>query len=141
MAGRGELIECGLHEQFFEHLPDKAALGRTLDEALRCLAPGGRIIALGPNIKYLPGKHWEFWDHHIPLTENSLGEALITRGYTLELRLDRFLPYTMVNQARYPMFFLRTYLKLPLAWRFFGKQFLVIGRKPLAVEGAGVTAK
>src|SRR5690349_4707454 len=34
---------------FFEHLPDKASLGRTLDQALRCLRPGGRLIAMGPN--------------------------------------------------------------------------------------------
>src|SRR5262245_13736422 len=34
---------------FFEHLPDKPALGRTLDEIRRCLKPGGRLIAMGPN--------------------------------------------------------------------------------------------
>ena len=39
---------------FFEHLPDKAALGRTLDEACRCLRPGGRLVAMGPNIRYSP---------------------------------------------------------------------------------------
>src|SRR2546423_14060919 len=62
---------------FFEHLPDKTALGRTLDEIFRCLKPGGKLIAMGPNIKYLPGEYWDFWDHHLPLTETSLSEAFV----------------------------------------------------------------
>ena len=39
---------------FFEHLPDKESLNRTLHQAHRCLRDGGRLIAMGPNIKYLP---------------------------------------------------------------------------------------
>ena len=114
---------------FFEHLPDKTALGRTLDEVRRCLRPGGRLIAMGPNVKYVPGAYWDFWDHHIALTEASLSEALRTRGFEIDLCVDRFLPYTMANGRQYPGSFLRAYLKLPLAWRFFGKQFLVIGSR------------
>src|SRR5262249_13889513 len=56
---------------FFEHLPDKPALGRTLDEIFRCLKTGGQLIALGPNIKFTSGRYWDFWDHHLPLTELS----------------------------------------------------------------------
>jgi SAM-dependent methyltransferase len=115
---------------FFEHLPDKAALGRTLDEIKRCLAPGGRIIALGPNIKHLPGAYWDFWDHYLPLTETSLQEAMATRGFEIERCLGRFLPYTMASGPHYPPVFIKLYLKVPLAWRWFGKQFLVVGRKP-----------
>jgi SAM-dependent methyltransferase len=113
---------------FFEHLPDKSALGRTLDEIRRCLRVGGRLIAMGPNIKHLPGEYWDFWDHHVELTELSLREALETRGFTLDVCAGKFLPYTMVGGPRYPLVFLRAYLKLPLAWRIFGKQFLLIGR-------------
>jgi SAM-dependent methyltransferase len=68
---------------FFEHLPDKATLGRTLQQAHRCLKPGGRLICLGPNIKYLPGKYWDFWDHYLPLTELSLAEGLRNRGFII----------------------------------------------------------
>ena len=39
---------------FFEHLPSKAHLLRTLRQIVRCLKPGGMLIAMGPNIKYLP---------------------------------------------------------------------------------------
>ena len=99
---------------FFEHLPDKPALGRTLDEIHRCLRPGGRLVAMGPNVKHVPGAYWDFWDHHIALTEASLSEALRTRGFDIDVCIDRFLPYTMATGRQYPMAFLRAYLKLPL---------------------------
>jgi SAM-dependent methyltransferase len=114
---------------FFEHLPDKAALGQTLDEIFRCLAPRGKLIAMGPNIKYLPGKYWDFWDHYLPLTELSLSEGLINRGFEISTCVGKFLPYTMVNQREYPELLLRLYLRLPPVWRIFGKQFLVVAAK------------
>lgn len=114
---------------FFEHLPDKATLGRTLDEARRCLKSGGYLIAMGPNIKYVPGAYWDFWDHYLPLTETSLKEALENRGYKIERCLGRFLPYTMASGPQYPVAFLRMYLKMEPAWRFMGKQFLLIAVK------------
>jgi SAM-dependent methyltransferase len=114
---------------FFEHLPDKAALGRTLDQAARCLKPGGRIIALGPNIKYLPGAYWDFWDHYLPLTELSLREALENRGFKLERCVARFLPYTMAGGPAYPLALVRLYLRLPWLWPLRGRQFLVVATK------------
>jgi len=123
-------LDAVFTSNFFEHLPDKSSLGRTLDEVFRCLAPGGRLIAMGPNIRYLPGSYWDFWDHHLPLTEKSLGEGLTNRGFEIVKSVDRFLPYTMVKQREYPAIFLKTYLKLPFSWRFLGKQFVVVAKKP-----------
>ena len=116
---------------FFEHLPDKGALGQTLGEIFRCLAPGGKLIAIGPNIKYLAGEYWDFWDHYLALTEKSLSEGLINRGFEIRECVGKFLPYTMVDQRQYPGVFLKLYLRLPLAWPIFGKQFLVVATKPL----------
>jgi SAM-dependent methyltransferase len=115
---------------FFEHLPDKAALGRTLDEVRRCLKPGGRLIALGPNVRYLPGAYWDFWDHHVALSDRSLAEALRTREFELDRVVPRFLPYTMADGRERPLILLRWYLRLPAAWPLFGRQFLVIARRP-----------
>ena len=114
---------------FFEHLPDKLSLKLTLIEARRCLKPGGRLIALGPNIKYVQGAYWDFWDHFLCLTEASLGEAMENNGYRVVRSEPRFLPYTTINQPAYPMAFVRLYLALPLAWRIFGRQFLVVGER------------
>lgn len=114
---------------FFEHLPDKLALKRTLIEAARCLKPGGKIIALGPNIKFVQGSYWDFWDHFLCLTELSLAEALENNGYIVRRAIPRFLPYTTINQPSYPMSFVRLYLKIRFVWPLFGKQFLVIAEK------------
>ncbi len=132
-AERWELPDNSLDviftSNFFEHLPDKAALSLTLRQAHRCLKPGGRLICLGPNIKYLPGKYWDFWDHHLPLTDLSLKEALETHGFAVEECHGKFLPYTMVNAPRYPLFLLRVYLRWRFAWPIFGRQFLLVARR------------
>lgn len=124
-----ESLDVVFTSNFFEHLPDKAALGRTLDQARRCLKRGGRLVALGPNIKYLPGAYWDFWDHYLPLTELALKEALENRGFQIKVCLPKFLPYTMAGGPRYPLSCLRAYLLFPFAWRIFGKQFLVVAVK------------
>lgn len=124
-------LDAVFTSNFFEHLPDKLALTRTISEVTRCLKPGGRIVAMGPNIKYLPGKYWDFIDHYLPLTELSLSEALTQGGLSTETCIDKFMPFTMVNAPEYPPVFISLYLKLPLAWRIFGKQFVVVASKPI----------
>lgn len=114
---------------FFEHLPNKPALDATITEARRCLKPGGRLIAMGPNIRYLPGAYWDFWDHHLALTEKSLAELLISRDYRITQCVPRFLPYTMAGGPEYPLWLLRLYLRVPLLWPIRGRQFLVVAEK------------
>jgi SAM-dependent methyltransferase len=114
---------------FFEHLSTKHDLRDTLLQARRCLRPGGRLIALGPNIRYLLGKYWDFYDHHLALTDLSLGEVMTETGFILERQIPRFLPYTMSRNRQIPLWMLRCYLKLTIAWPLFGKQFLIVIRK------------
>ena len=114
---------------FFEHLPSKSNLEKTILEAHRVLKAGGRLIAMGPNIKYLPGPYWDFIDHHLPLTELSVLELMTKCGFDAEFCIARFLPYTMSTGRQYPAWTLRFYLAAPFLWRFWGKQFLVVGRK------------
>lgn len=115
---------------FFEHLPTKGHLDETLRQASLALKSGGRLIAMGPNIKYVTGAYWDFYDHHIALTERSLAEVMKKTGFVLERVTPRFLPYTMSDQKRYPVWLLRAYLMLPVVWPLLGKQFLVVARKP-----------
>jgi SAM-dependent methyltransferase len=115
---------------FFEHLPDKDALRRTLQEAFRCLKPDGHLICLGPNIRFLHGAYWDFWDHFLPLTDRSMIEILTLVGFVVERVEARFLPYSMSQGFTPPLAFIALYLKLPFLWRILGKQFLVIARKP-----------
>jgi SAM-dependent methyltransferase len=122
-------IDVVFTSNFLEHLPDKGAVVRTLREINRCLKPGCCLIAMGPNIKYLGGHYWDFWDHQIPFTENSLGEVLCEMGFSIDMCKGRFLPYTMSSGRQYPLIFLKIYLALPFLWRLFGRQFLVVARK------------
>lgn len=116
---------------FFEHLPDKRALERTVMNALRALRAGGKLIALGPNIRYTGTSYWDFFDHYIALSDKSLSELLGKCGFEMEFCRERFLPYTMADGRRYPIWVLKTYLRVPIAWRLFGKQFLLVARKPV----------
>jgi len=114
---------------FFEHLPNKASLSKTLEQANRCLRPGGKLVCLGPNIKYLPGSYWDFWDHFLELTELSLAEGLQLHGFNVEKMISKFLPYTMSDKTPPADWLIQLYLKLPLIWKIKGRQFLVVGVK------------
>jgi SAM-dependent methyltransferase len=123
-------LDAVFTSNFLEHLPNKAAVSAVLSHAYQCLKPGGRIIAMGPNIKYVPGEYWDFFDHYVELTELSLAEALLHCGFEIEKCVGRFLPYTMSRGREYPAWALRLYLAIPAVWPLFGKQFLVVGKKP-----------
>jgi SAM-dependent methyltransferase len=122
-------LDAVFTSNFFEHLPSKAALSDTLAHARRCLKPGGIIVAVGPNVRFVGGAYWDFWDHYLPLTNEALAEVLRLHSFQVVSSLPRFLPYTMVNRRAVPMLLVSIYLKLPFLWRILGKQFLVIGRK------------
>ncbi len=116
---------------FFEHLPNKEALSRTIAHVKNTLKPGGRVIALGPNISVLKGKYWDFWDHHVALSDQSLGELFEIHGLTIEKSIPRFLPYNMVRVRQRPLFLVSLYLKMPWLWLIVGKQFLVVAQKQI----------
>ena len=123
-------LDVVFSSNFFEHLPARDHLRNCLAEAFRCLKPGGRIICLGPNIRYTKGAYWDFFDHHLPLTELSLLEGLEMVGFKKSKAIPRFLPYSMARGKNPPLDFVKLYLKLPVLWKILGKQFLVVGIKP-----------
>lgn len=122
-------VDVVFTSNFLEHLPDKAALSRVLGEAHRVLRPGGRFIVLGPNIRFAYREYWDFYDHHLPLSDRSLGEGLAAAGFTIERSIARFLPFTMAGRTPAHPLLIRGYLALPLAWPVLGKQFLVVARR------------
>lgn len=114
---------------FFEHLPNKQVLSQTIQHIHRHLKPNGRLIMLGPNIAALKGNYWDFWDHHVPLSDQSACELLELHGFAIEKSIRRFLPYNMVRIRKRPLALVKLYIRLPFIWRFFGAQFLIISRK------------
>jgi SAM-dependent methyltransferase len=123
-------VDVVFTSNFFEHLPTKADLMTTLAECHRITRPGGTLVVLMPNIRHLPGRYWDYLDHHLPLTDLSVAEALELSGYEVVERRGRFLPYT-VKDARFGIrpIMVRAYLRLRPAWSVLGKQMLVVGRR------------
>ena len=113
---------------FFEHLPNKESLDRTMGEIKKALKPGGRLIAMGPNISVLKGRYWDFWDHHVALSDQSLCELLQIYDFTIEQSYSKFLPYNMVRVKERPLFMVSLFLRFPSLWTIFGKQFLIIAK-------------
>lgn len=125
-----DVLDVVFTSNFLEHLPGRDALSTVLDHAFRHLRPGGLMVCLGPNIRYMKGAYWDYFDHIIPLSERSLAEALVLSGFEIDAQLARFLPTTISRQHVPPSFVLRAYLRMRPAWRLIGKQFLVVARKP-----------
>jgi SAM-dependent methyltransferase len=126
-----ESLDLIFSSNFFEHLPNKKALNRSIAHVNNTLKPGGSVIALGPNISVLKGKYWDFWDHHVALSNQSLGELFDIHGLTIEKSIPRFLPYNMVRVRKRPLFLVSLYLKMPWLWLMVGKQFLVVAQKKI----------
>ena len=122
-------LDLVFSSNFFEHLPNKETLSQTIAQAHQALKPGGRIIALGPNIGVLKGRYWDFWDHHVGLSEQSMGELLEVHDFTIERKIGKFLPFNMVRVRRSPLFLVHLYLRLPWIWPLFGKQFMIVAQK------------
>jgi SAM-dependent methyltransferase len=122
-------VDVVFTSNFFEHLPTKQDLTHCLSEIHRVLRPNGRLLALGPNIRFCFDVYWDYFDHYLPLSERSLVEAAGIAGFSPELVIPRFLPFTMQGKAPPSSALIRLYLRLPAAWRLLGKQFFVVLRK------------
>lgn len=125
-----DAIDVVFTSNFLEHLKTKEECDAVLAEVKRILKPGGRFVIMGPNIRYLAAEYWDFYDHYLPLSHLSLEEGLVQAGYEVDSIIPRFLPYTTRSAVPQHPALIALYLKMPLAWRILGKQFLVVGRKP-----------
>lgn len=123
-------VDVAFSSNFLEHLPDKATVDAVLREVRRVLKPGGRYVVIQPNVRYAYREYWDFYDHHTALSHLSCGEAFALAGFQVEEVIDRFLPFTTKSRVPANPTLLGIYLSLRPLWRFFGKQFLLVGRKP-----------
>ncbi|HXI91794.1 MAG TPA: class I SAM-dependent methyltransferase [Blastocatellia bacterium] len=123
-------VDVAFTSNFLEHLESKAACDSVLREVLRVLRPGGKFIVMGPNIRFLAGKYWDFYDHHLPLSHLSVEEGLSINGFRVVRNIDKFLPYTTRSALPQHPLLVSAYLKFPLAWKLLGRQFLLVAEKP-----------
>lgn len=114
---------------FLEHLHSQEEVADFLTKLHGHLKPGGRIAIMGPNFKYVYKEYFDFADHTVVLSELGVAEHLYGAGFEVETIHPRFLPLSFRGGLPVNKFLVQTYLGMPWAWRFFGKQFLIIGRK------------
>ena len=124
-TGSIDVVFCS---NLLEHLPDRETVTAFLSELRRVLREDGRLLILGPNIRYTGPAYWDFFDHLLPFTHHTLVEALATANLTVETMVPRFLPYTTSGGRRFPLPLVRAYLRLPFAWRWLGAQFFAVSR-------------
>jgi SAM-dependent methyltransferase len=123
-------VDVVFASNIFEHFLTKEDVITALREVHRVLRPGGRILVLGPNIRFASRVYWDFFDHHLPLSDRSMREALETCGFWLEHARPRFLPYTTKSRAPQWPVLVRLYLRcLPLQL-VFGKQMFLVAVRP-----------
>ncbi len=124
-----ETVDVVFTSNFLEHLKTKDECDKVFAEVKRILKPSGKFIIMGPNIRYLADRYWDYYDHHLPLSHLSLEEGLVQAGYDVELNIAKFLPYTAKSALPTHPALVALYLKVPLAWRIMGRQFLVVAAK------------
>lgn len=123
-----EKVDAIFISNFLEHLPNKQALETLLQNLKKILKDGGYLLIMGPNLKYLNGTYWDFYDHELGLTHLSLAEVLNNYDYKIELNINKFLPFTVESRLPTHPFFVYIYLHIPLVWKLFGKQFFIISK-------------
>lgn len=115
---------------FLEHITKNE-----ISDLLRCeyglLEPMGEVWILTPNIRYVGGKYWDFFDHITPITEKAIIEEAEAIGFKVKKCIKRFLPYTTKSRLPQSDWIVRWYLRLmPLSGYFFGEQsFLILSKQ------------
>lgn len=122
-------FDVAFMSNYLEHLPSGEAVIEQLRVARTLLKPGGRVVVLQPNVRFVGGRYWDFIDHSTMLTERSLVEAGELAGLRTVEVIPRFLPYTTKSRLPQSPRLVRSYLRFRPAWRLLGKQTLYVARR------------
>jgi len=124
-----ESVDVVFTSNFLEHLRTKEEALQTFHEVHRILKKGGLFLILQPNIRHVGFEYWDFFDHHIALTDKSLVEGLLIKEFKIKRVISKFLPFTTKSKIPQHPFLVWLYLKIPLAWRVMGKQSFLVAEK------------
>jgi ubiquinone/menaquinone biosynthesis C-methylase UbiE len=112
-----------------EHL-QRAEIVSTVQEFFRVLRPGGAVLVLQPNIRFLQKDFWMFFDHITPIDDRAVDEVFAMCGFRLEHKILKFLPHSNSNnRLSFMKPLVRLYLALPFVWPLFGKSSFMIYRR------------
>jgi SAM-dependent methyltransferase len=120
-------VDIAIANNFFEHLSWEEII-QTIKNIRRVLNKNGSLLVLQPNYRYCYQDYWMFFDHITPLDDRSMKEVLEANRFKVDVCYPKFLPYTMKSRLPKSIVLFNIYIKLPVLWRVFGKQFLIISR-------------
>ena len=124
-------VDVVFASNLFEHLVHDDLL-TTLDEILRVMRPGGRMMALQPNFKYCYRTYFDDYTHLQIFTAEGLFDLFEMTGLKVIDNQPRFLPVNMKStlKLKLPMLHLwvRLYLRMP--YRPLAGQMLLVAEKP-----------
>ena len=121
-------VDVVFASNLLEHLERHQILD-CLREVRRVLRPGGRILLLQTNIRFLVHDYWMFYDHVTPIDDRALCELLISLGFVVQRCIPRFLPFTTKSWLPTCGWLIRLYLRVPFVWRWLGGQAYVVAAK------------
>ncbi len=122
-----ESFDAVFASNVFEHL-SREELVAALEESMRVLRPGGRIVLMQPNFKYCAPHYFDDYTHVQIFTHVGLADLLASHGFDVVDVKPRFLPLTMKSRA--PKFGVLVWAYLHSPVKPFGAQMLVVARKP-----------
>lgn len=122
-------IDVVFISNLLEHLDSRQDIWRALQEVRRVTKPGGTLLLLHPNIRFVKEAYWDFFDHQIPLTEHSLKEVLLALNFSISVLIPQFLPYTSKCGLPQHPFLVQLYLTFPILWKIFGGQSFIVAKK------------
>lgn len=124
-----EGIDVVFASNFFEHMKDKDELEKVIAEIKRILTANGILLVIQPNIRYAYKEYWDVIDHYIPISDKSLADLLRINDFRIKTCYPRFLPWSPKTKLSKFTVLLNIYLRVPLLWRFFGKQLFLAAEK------------
>lgn len=110
---------------FFEHLTPEE-FDKVIWEVKRVLKKGGRLIIIQPNFRYCYAHYFDDYTHRQIFTDLGFADLLISKGFEIEKKIARLLPFSFKSRLPKIPWLVSFYLKLP--FRPFAKQFLIIAR-------------
>ncbi len=121
-------IDVVFASNLFEHLSDEE-LSKTMSEIRRILKDNGKLILMQPNYRLSYKTYFDDHTHKKIFSDVSLGTFLVEHGFDIEIRMSRFLPFSLKSRPSivpvYP-WIIRAYIHSP--FKPFAGQMLFVSK-------------
>jgi len=105
-------FDCVFSSFLFEHLT-RDELDRLTQQLRNILKPGGVLLTLLPNFKYISRHYFDDYTHVQIFSHLSFSDYITSRGFQVTDVQGRFLPYSFKSRLPKSAFLTKIYLSLP----------------------------